>query len=56
MIKKVIKFPTKKNYKNEDFFLEYTSVLTRVLNSIDLKKLKKISGIILKTIINVETP
>ena len=51
MIKKVIKFPTKKNYKNEDFFLEYTSVLTRVLNSIDLKQLKKISGIILKTII-----
>ena len=50
MKKKVIKFPTKKKYKNEDFFLEYISVLSKVLNSIDQKRLKKISDIILSKI------
>ena len=50
MKKKVIKFPTKKKYKNEDFFLEYIYVLSKVLNSIDQKRLKKISDIILSKI------
>lgn len=50
MIKKVIKFPSKKIYKNDEFFLEYTSVLSKVLNSVDLNKLKKISDILLNKI------
>ena len=50
MKKKVIKFPTKKNYKNVDFFLEYTSVLTKVLNSIDFNQIKEISNVVLRKI------
>jgi len=52
MKKKVIKFPTKKNYKSRDFFLEYTSVLTKILNSIDLNQIKEISNIVLRKIKN----
>ena len=52
MKKKIIKFPSFKKYKKDEFFMGYTSALKETLDQLDYKKIKIISDIIFKIIKN----
>ena len=52
MKKQIIKFPSFKKYKKDEFFMGYTSALKETLDQLDYKKIKIISDIIFKIIKN----
>ena len=52
MKKQIIRFPSFKKYKKEEFFIGYTSALKETLDQLDYKKIKIISDIIFKIIKN----
>tara|TARA_B110000902_G_scaffold131716_1_gene152979 strand:+ start:204 stop:830 length:627 start_codon:yes stop_codon:yes gene_type:complete len=52
MKKQIIKFPSFKKYKKDEFFMGYTSALKETLDQLDYKKIKIISNIIFKIIKN----
>ena len=52
MKKQIIKFPSFKKYKKDEFFMGYISALKETLDQLDYKKIKIISDIIFKIIKN----